>query len=124
MPLGFHSKQRVLTRLNKNHKIRKSLKYSVLDGSAWAAMMGLTQNYMTPYALNLKATNSQISLLSAIPALLTSVSQFFSPILLERTGNRKNLIMIGAFLNGLMFIPILWYHSFFIPTRSGGCWAL
>jgi MFS family permease len=107
MPSGFHRKQRVLSRVNKNHKIRKSLRYSVLDGTAWSAMMGLTQNYMTPYALNLKATNSQISLLSAIPALLTAISQFFSPSLLERAGNRKNLILPMVFLNALMFIPIL-----------------
>jgi len=107
MPSGFHRKQRVLSRANKNHKIRKSLQYSVLDGTAWSAMMGLTQNYITPYALNLKATNSQISLLSAIPSLLTAISQFFSPSLLERAGNRKNLILPMVFLNALMFIPIL-----------------
>jgi len=107
MPLGFHSKTQVRLRLNKHHQVKKSLKYSVLDGSAWAAMMGLTQNYMTPFALELKATTSQIGLLSSIPALLTAIAQLVSPNLLERAGTRKGLILPMVFLNALMFIPIM-----------------
>jgi MFS family permease len=107
MPLGFHTKKRVLLHSHGNHKVKASLKYSILDGSAWAAMMGLTQNYITPFALQLKATNSQISLLSAIPALLTAIAQLFSPNLQDKAGTRKGLILPMVFLNGLMFIPIL-----------------
>ncbi len=91
----------------KNHQVRKSLKYSILDGSAWAAMMGLTQNYMTPFALNMNATNGQIGLLSSIPALLTSIGQLLSPNMLEKAGTRKGVILPMVFLNGLMFIPIM-----------------
>jgi MFS family permease len=107
MPLGFHSKKRVLLHSHGNHKVKSSLKYSILDGSAWSAMMGLTQNYITPYALQLKATNTQISWLSAIPALLTAIAQLFSPNLQDKAGTRKGLILPMVFLNGLMFVPIL-----------------
>jgi MFS family permease len=107
MPIGFHTKNQVTLRSHRTHRVKASLKYSMLDGSAWAAMMGLTQNYITPFALQLKATNSQISLLSAIPALLTSVSQLFSPNLQAKAGTRKGLILPMVFLNGLMFVPIL-----------------
>jgi MFS family permease len=107
MPLGFHTKNQVTLRSHHNHRVKTSLKYSILDGTAWSAMMGLTQNYITPFALQLKATNSQISLLSAIPALLTSIAQLFSPNLQEKAGTRKGLILPMVFLNGLMFIPIL-----------------
>ena len=107
MPIGFHTKNQVTLRSHRTHSVRASLKYSMLDGSAWAAMMGLTQNYITPFALQLKATNSQISLLSAIPALLTSISQLFSPNLQAKAGTRKGLILPMVFLNGLMFVPIL-----------------
>lgn len=107
MPLGFHGKSLVRIRTTKNHQVRKSLKYSVLDGSAWAAMMGFTQNYMTPFALQLKATNSQISLLASIPALITSIGQLLSPNILEKSGSRKAMILPMVFLNGFMFLPIM-----------------
>ncbi len=32
-------------------KVNKSLKYSVLDGSAFSAMLGLTQSYIPPFDL-------------------------------------------------------------------------
>jgi MFS family permease len=107
MPSGFHRKKAVQLKIDRSHRVRASLKFSVLDGSAWSAMMGLTQNYMTPFALNLKATNSQISLLSGIPALLTAMAQLLSPFLQAKAGTRKGLILPMVFLNGLMFIPIL-----------------
>ena len=107
MPLGFHHKTRVVVNTRRNNRVKSSLKYSVLDGSAWAAMMGLTQNYITPFALKMQATNSQISLLSSIPTLLTAISQFLSPGLVERAGTRKALILPMVFLNGLMFVPIM-----------------
>lgn len=107
MPSGFHGKARVKIRTTRNHQVKKSLKYSVLDGSAWAAMTGLTQNYMTPFALRMNATNSQIGLLASIPALLTALAQLFSPTLLKKAGSRKGLILPMVFLNGMMFVPIM-----------------
>jgi MFS family permease len=107
MPSSSHKKSIADLRKNRNYRVKSSLKYSVLDGSMWAAMMGLTQNYMTPFALRMQATNSQISLLSSIPALLTSISQLLSPGLLEKAGTRKALILPMVFLNGLMFLPIM-----------------
>ncbi len=106
MPLT-HRKTSVQVKVRKNYRVKKSLKYSVLDGSAWAAMMGLTQAYITPYALEMKATTSQIGLLSSIPTLMTALSQLISPNLLERAGTRKGLILPMVFGHALMFIPIL-----------------
>src|SRR4030042_1797950 len=48
-------------------KVKRSLKFSTLDGAASSAMAGFTQNYITPFALALKATTVQIGLLSSFP---------------------------------------------------------
>ena len=88
-------------------QIRKSLNNSILDGSAYASMQGLTQNYTTPYALAMNASTTQIGFLVGIPALVMLLTQMVSPILAERIGSRKSFILLTVFFNGLMWLPIL-----------------
>ncbi len=87
--------------------VRKSLRFSVLDGAAYAAMLGLIQNYVTPLALALKATTAQVGLLSSIPNLIVGFSQLAAPDLSERAGSRKRLILPMVFLHAIMFVPVL-----------------
>lgn len=87
--------------------VKRSLRFSIVDGSAHAAMMGLTQNYITPFALALKATTAQIGLLTSIPNLSMAISQLAAPNLCDMTGSRKGLILPVVFLHALMWIPIL-----------------
>lgn len=77
---------------SETEQVRKSLKYSILDGSAHSAMLGLTQDYIVPFALALKATIAQVGLLSSVPNLTMALSQLTAPHLAERAGNRKGLI--------------------------------
>jgi MFS family permease len=69
-------------------------------------MSGLTDSYITPYALTLKANNVQIGLLSSIPSLLAPISQVFGSRLMERY-SRKRIMVISVALNALMWLPIL-----------------
>jgi MFS family permease len=109
-------KQPVITSGLTNAQIRKSLKNSIYDGSAYASMQGLTQNYTTPYALAMNASTTQIGFLAGIPALVMLFTQLVSPILVERIGSRKRLILLAVFFNGLMWLPILLipylFHSY------------
>jgi MFS family permease len=102
-----------LNRIQRKNQIRKSLKYSVLDGSAYAAMLGLTQNYVTPLALEMKATTGQVGLLSSFPALMMALSQLLAPDLSKKAGSRKGFIMPVLFGHAIMFIPILMVHYLF-----------
>jgi len=101
---------------HKRHRVRNSLKLSVLDAAAYAAMLGLIQNYVTPLALALKATTAQIGLLSSIPSITMAFSQLAAPDLSERAGSRKGLILPVVFMHAVMFIPILLipfiFHTF------------
>ena len=55
-----------------------------MDGSVYSAMLGLTQDYVVPFALALKATVLQVGLLSSIPKswgkLLESPQTTFSVV--------------------------------------------
>jgi MFS family permease len=88
-------------------QVRKSLKNSVLDGTAYSAMQGLTLNYITPYAITMKATTTQIGLLSSVPNFTMSLVQFAAPALSERAGSRKGFILPMVFLHALMWLPIM-----------------
>jgi MFS family permease len=70
-------------------------------------MLGLTQEYIAPFALALKATTAQIGLLSSIPNLTMALSQLSAPRLVEKTGSRKSLILPMVLIHSLMWLPIL-----------------
>jgi MFS family permease len=96
-----------------NDKIKKSLRYSVLDGSGWAAMMGFTQSYTTPFALALKASTSEIGVLSSLPQLLLSLGQLLTPRLTERVGGRMRLMVPVIFGQAIMLIPLIFVPFIF-----------
>jgi len=102
---------------NQNHQVKKSLRYSVLDGSAYAAMLGLTQNYVTPFALAMKATTTEIGLLTSIPNLLMAFAQLLAPQLTRRAGSRKGFILPVVFGHAIMFIPMLLIPFLFPEPR-------
>jgi MFS family permease len=96
-----------LTVQNSNNKVRRTLKLSVLDGTGWALMSGFTVNYITPFALALKATTTQVGLLTSIPNFCLALCQLFAPGLVEKSGSRKKLLIQVLLVQALMFIPIL-----------------
>jgi MFS family permease len=70
-------------------------------------MLGLTQNYVTPYALTMKATTQQIGLLTSVPNFTMATVQFAAPALSERAGSRKGFILPAVLMHALMWLPIL-----------------
>ena len=106
-----------MTSNNRNGKIKKSLRYSIFDGSAYAAMLGLTQSYITPFALALKASTTEIGFLSSIPNLLMALGQLLTPDLSVRAGSRKGLILPVVLGHAIMFIPIMLIPFLFPEPR-------
>ncbi|MCX5714433.1 MAG: MFS transporter [Candidatus Omnitrophica bacterium] len=95
----------------KQNKIKKSLRASILDGIFSSGMTGFINDYVTPYALVLGATNSQVGALNAVPTLGACFIQLKSASLAERLKSRKRLITLFAFLSFLILLPIsvIWY---------------
>ena len=102
-------------------KIRNSLRLSIFDGAAGFAMAGLTQNYITPFALALKATTVQIGLLNSFPSFATAFSQLAAPALVNRAGSRKRVILPVVLVHALMWLPV-----FLLPylLPDSGVWWL
>ncbi len=87
-------------------KIKKSLKYSILDGALYSAMVGLGESFLSVFAVFLKATSFQLGLIGSLPYALGSISEIYSNKLLKIFKTRKRMVAFFALLQGLMYIPI------------------
>lgn len=91
----------------KDPVVDRSLRHSIKDGMAHAAMAGSAETYLSAFALYLRASAPQVALLTTLPPLLGALAQFLAAWLSRRTPRRKPAILVGATLQGLGWLPIL-----------------
>jgi MFS family permease len=91
---------------DREDRIKKSLKYSVIDGSFYTAMVGFGESFFSAFAVFLKATNFQIGLLSSLPQALSAFLQIFSNKLISMFKSRKMLVCTAALIQSLMYILV------------------
>ena len=96
-------------------KIDETLKNSIKEGSYAAGTQGLGVSYLSPYAIALNASSSQIGFMNAIVSLVPSIVQIGSSKLIERF-SRKKIAVISAFLQTLVFIPIILVSFLFLKS--------
>ena len=70
-------------------KINKSLNLSIQDGSLSSMSAGFGVSYLSPFALALNATSSQIGILHAIISLLPSIVQLNASELIKKFSRTK-----------------------------------
>lgn len=87
-------------------EVKQSLRLSIMEGSAYSATLGLTQDYITPFALVLGATIRQIGFLASVPSLATSLSQLIAPYATDRAGSRKGFILPVVFVQALVWMVV------------------
>ncbi len=88
-------------------KIKIGLRYSLKDGIFASIMMGISDNFIAPYALAMKASAAMIGILASLPNLAGSLIQMKSAEIAEALGSRKTLINMTTFLHALMWLPII-----------------
>jgi len=103
--------------MRKEGKIRQSLKNSFIDGAFCSAMIGFTEQYITPFAVALKASSEQIGMLTAFPNLVASLIQLKSADVTEHMKSRVRIITIFVFLHAMMFLPIALIPAIFPGNR-------
>jgi len=105
------SKPKILSR----EEIEKTKKCSIIDGSAYNVMYGFGEQYVTAYALKLGASNSEIGILSSVPAFIGALFQILAAKLTDKVKDRKRIVTIFVFLQAVMLLPL-----FIIPflTKS------
>jgi MFS family permease len=100
-------------------KVKKSLIYSIIDGSFYNVMDGFTASFIVPFALFLKSSNTIISLLASIPDLLASFFQLSSIKASEVFKSRKLLIVFVVFIQSVLWLPLLLIPRFAANGSSG-----
>jgi hypothetical protein len=101
----------------KKVDVRKSLRSSFKDGIFAAFMSGVTEYYATPVALFLGATIQQIGLITALPNLLSSLSQFFSVRVIYWVGGRVKLLVRLVVSQASLLLCIAMLPVLEIPRR-------
>lgn len=104
--------------MKKTAKLKQSLKFSMFDGVFASMMLGLTEQYITPFAIALKATTAQVGMLTAFPNLIASLVQLKSADVTEHLKSRKRIINIFVFLHAFMYIPIILIPFIFRENRA------
>ena len=87
-------------------KIEKSLNLSIKEGSLSSVSTGFGLSYLSPFALALNATASQMGILHAILSLLPSLVQLKAATLIERF-SRKKITSVAVLGKVLLWIPII-----------------
>jgi MFS family permease len=93
-------------RYSKDPRVDRSLRHSIKDGVSYSVMTGAGESYFAAFALYLKASTAQIGVLASLPSLLASFAQLFSSWLGRRWGKRRNIIVLGATLQGVTLLPL------------------
>lgn len=91
----------------KDPVVDRSLRHSVRDGLAFSAMVGGAETYLSAFAIFLKANAPQVAVLTTLPPLFGSLAQFLAVWLGRRLGRRRPVIVAGAVLQGLTWLPLL-----------------
>ncbi|MDH5323977.1 MAG: MFS transporter [Gammaproteobacteria bacterium] len=94
-------------RFSNNQETDKALNHSIRDGVAYSVMAGAGETYLSAFALFFKANTAQIGLLASLPALVSSLAQLFSAWLSHKGPSRRQVILVGASLQALVWIPLI-----------------
>lgn len=100
-------------------KIKKSLIYSIIDGTFWAMMVGCGESFFSAFAVLMCANTIQLGILGSLPQVLGSVSQFFTNRLVNLFRSRQRFICLAVLVQAFMYIPIA--LSFFLGSNRVDC---
>lgn len=86
-------------------RVRRSLRASIVDGAACAAMTGFGETYFSAFGLLLGASPFQVGLLTTVPMLCGAGAQVLAPRIAHRIGDRR-FVIGAALLQASCFLPI------------------
>ena len=87
-----------------NPQKEKSRKYSIADGATASIMSGVGDSYITPFAIELQASNLQAGLLGTLGSLLSPLSQLLGSRLIEKYSRRKIIAYTVPFQAAMWFV--------------------
>ncbi|MEM3405422.1 MAG: MFS transporter [Candidatus Pacearchaeota archaeon] len=97
----------------KEELIKKSKSHSLKDAAFVNATVGFGDSYISPYMIELKATNQQIAALTSIPNLIAPLAQLFTSKLMKKY-SRKRIFSIAILIQSILWIPIILVSILFL----------
>ena len=89
-----------------DEQIAKTKKNSIIDGSGYSVMFGFGEQYVTPFAIQLGATNSQVGILATAPSFIGSLFQIVGAKLTDDWKDRKKIVAWFVLFQALILLPL------------------
>src|SRR3989338_4226811 len=83
---------------------KKSLNNSIIEGSFNSAASSINSTFITPFALALKATSSEIALIFSLRTLGETLAQIPGALMTEHF-SRKTIWTFSTFVSRILWIP-------------------
>ena len=97
--------------------VRRSVRASIYDGMAWAAMCGFADTYAVPMAMGLGASTSVVGMLKSLPFLLSSAFQMLVERMVSALGGCKKAVLLAVGVQALSLYAAA--ASVFMPKAAG-----
>lgn len=95
---------------------RVSLRYALWDAFFFSLMVGAGETYLPAYALSVGMSEWLTGLFATVPLMSGALIQLISPWALYYVGSVKKWVVGSAFVQGLAFLPLLYFSLF--PTDN------
>jgi MFS family permease len=101
----------------------KTMRLSVVEGSAWSVMSGCGENFFAAFAIFLKAGNLAVAILTSAPILLGALAQLISARWIDHFRQRRRFLQVVLTLQALAYLPLFFAPRLFsahaIPLAVG-----
>lgn len=87
--------------------LKRDLRYSVGDGSAYGLMVGAGETYLQAFVLAIGMGEVFAALIATLPQLIGSLLQLTSPLAIKAIGSHKWWVVTCASVQALCFVPLI-----------------
>lgn len=102
--------------------IKKSLRYSIMDGSFISAGSSIINSFLVPFALFLKATSAQIGLMSSMQSLASTFGQLPGAMLTEKYRRKSIWLFVQVVGKIALWVPVMMLP--FLPAENRVYWLI
>ena len=93
----------------------KTKTLSLFDAFLYALMVGAGESYLPAYVISIGLGEVFAGLLSSLPLVSGALLQLFTPRFVRKMGSVKSWVVTMTFIQGLAFIPLIYYSLFYGP---------
>ncbi len=94
-------------KLSREEKLKaRARKRSIKEGIFASMMFSFGNNYLSPFAIAINASNSIVALFGSVSGILGPLSQLFGSKLIEKH-SRKSIVRKAVLIESLIWIPII-----------------